>query len=168
MEFQCRGHANGRLEFGPHARAQFMEFLRKNGPLRLHITPELPESGKLRRFFHGAVIPLWAYLDGKDYKDYEVRRDLHELAKLEFNGQIIVVHGETKKVGRSSKGAALRPFVEQVITYLEENYGIDRATFLDPADYKHFIGAIYMHGEYDTYIDYLLALKRLPSIKQYA
>ena len=73
-------------------------------------------------------------------------------------------HGEPKKVGRSTRGSiALRPFVERIILYLEENYAIDRTRCLDVKDYKHFLDTIYMHGGYEHYLDYLIEMGRVPT-----
>jgi len=110
MEFQCRGHADGTLEFGAYGRVQFKEFLRKNGPLRLHITPELPESGKLRRFYEGAVVPLIAfYQEGMDHRSGDDRRSIREWLKEEFNGEMVVIGGKTHIVGKTTKGRAGPP-----------------------------------------------------------
>jgi hypothetical protein len=167
MEFQGQGNADGTLKLSAFTKDEVRRYLAENGPARFTITFDLPESGKMRRFYHGAVLPLWAYLDGKDHRSAHVRHDLAELAKLEFNGAELVVNGQLKKIGRSTKGrVVLGPHVEKVITYLEENYSIDRTQCLDPDDFKHFIGAVYMHGKYDTYIDYLLELNRIPRIAQ--
>jgi len=148
---------NGRISLGHDLnRERVRLWCKENEGARLEISAMLPESKKQRRFYHGAVIPLWSYLDGKDYRDSQVLADLHELAKLEFNGAIIVVGGKTRKVGRSTKGALRDGYLERVIEYLEENYGIKRQEFLDPKDYKYFRDAVYMTGEYDCYIDYLI------------
>lgn len=49
------------------------------------------ESNKQRRYYHGAVIPLWAFLNGQDHRDGQVLADLHEAAKLEFNATTVIV-----------------------------------------------------------------------------
>ena len=61
MEFQCRGTIEGTLDFGPYNRAKFQEFLKAHPGIRLKITAELPESGRLRRYFEGALVPLIAF-----------------------------------------------------------------------------------------------------------
>jgi hypothetical protein len=76
---------------GERNSAMFLAFVRDNPRVPWRLTPMLPESKKQRRFYHGAVIPLWAYLDGKDYRDHQILADLHELAKLEFNGSMSMV-----------------------------------------------------------------------------
>lgn len=169
MEWQALGNDDGTLRLGPVVKAKFREYLKENGPCRLTITHNLPESGKVRRFYHGAVLPLWAYLDGKDHRDHQLLADLHELAKLEFNGEIIVIGGEMKKVGRSSKGWQLQEFVERVVTFLEEQYGIDRAQVLNPEDYKYWRDVVVTTYSVsadapDTFIDYLVETGKLKAI----
>lgn len=155
MEFVARITRDGGLEFGERNRVIFKRYLAEHPGMVLKISPVLPESGKQRRFYHGAIIPLWAYLDGKDYRDHQVLADLHELAKLEFNGEVITVGGELKKVGRSTSGKLRDGFLERVIAYLQEQYGIDPSVVLNPAEYKRFNDEIFMHGKHDTYMDYL-------------
>ena len=114
------------------------------------------ESIKQRKFFEGAVIPMWVYLDGGNYKSSSVRRDYREVAKREFNGELIIVSGKSRKVGRSTKGC-LNQFVDKVEDFLEEQYGVKRQDVFNPTDYKYFKDVIFMNGEYDDYIDYLKA-----------
>jgi hypothetical protein len=163
-EWNITGHPDGTITLG-RVKPAIQEYLRKyDHPIRLTLQHDAPESGAMRRYYHGAVIPLWVYLDGKDHRSAEVRRDYTELAKIEFNGQILYVNGQERRIGRSTKGSAiLGPHLETVIAYLEENYAIDRTRCLDPEHYKTFISTIYMHGKYDTYIDFLLAEGRLPA-----
>ena len=69
MEFQCRGTAEGMLEFGPYNRARFKDFLKQNPGVPLKITADLPESGKLRRYLEGGIIPLITF-----YQEGSARR----------------------------------------------------------------------------------------------
>ncbi len=109
--------------------------------------------------YHGAYLPLWAFLDGKDYKDSAVLEVLHEVAKLEFNPTVVVVNGKEKKIGKSTKGKLNKGFMERILDYLIENYAIDPAEVLNPDHYKDFKDRIYPYTtKYDTYIDYLLDL----------
>lgn len=124
----------------------------------------LPESRKQRKFYHGAVLTLWAYLDMKDYKDPAVLDSYHELAKYEFNPEIIVTKGKSVKVGKSTRGELNHGFLEKVVDNLVDNYGVDRIKCLNPKDYKYFKDKVFMEGKYDTYIDYLIDLKRVPVI----
>ncbi len=162
MEFLGRIKPGGGLDFGERNGVIFKRYLAENPGIVLRITPVLPESGKQRRFYHGAVIPLWAYLDGKDHRDHKVLADLHELAKLEFNGEIITVAGVPHKIGRSTQGKLRDGFLERVVEYLVEQYGIDPSVCLNPTEYKRFMDEIYMHGKYDDYIAYLIELGRVP------
>jgi hypothetical protein len=161
MEFICRIARDAGLDFGERNRALFKQYLKANPGVLLKITPMLPESNKQRRFYHGAVLPLWAYLDGKDYRNSEVLADLHEIAKFEFNGHEVIVDGRKMNVGRSTKGRELAPYLERVIEHLVDNYGIDPSDVLEPKKYKEFADTVFMEGNYETYIDYLVADGRL-------
>jgi len=166
MEFLARISQDGGLNFGDHEKVRFKQYLRDHSDALLKISPVLPESRKLRRFYHGAVLPLWAFLDCKDYRSAEVLADLHEVAKVEFNGHIIEVGGKPFKIGKSTRDGALREYVERVIEYLVDSYGIDPSQVLDPDKYKYFVQAIFMHGQYEDYISYLIAEGRLKRVVQ--
>jgi len=131
------------------------------------VSDRLPESGKQRRFLHGAVYPLWLFLNGMDYRDSDNLKWIHELAKKEFNGEIIIFDGKEVRKGKSTKGLLAENdkqesgFIERVITYLEENYAIDRNKVLNPDHYKKFSDEIYSVGNYECYIDYLISLNFL-------
>jgi hypothetical protein len=89
MDFECRGTAAGTLDFGPYNRGKFMQFLKEHPGIRLKITAELPESGRLRRYYEGAVVPLIIfYQEGLDHRDGEHRRKVREWLKQEFNGAL--------------------------------------------------------------------------------
>jgi len=118
------------------------------------------ESRKGRGFLHGGVYSIWAYLDGKDYRDNSILDWIHKYAKEEFNGEMIVFNGKRLTQGKSTRGM-LKEFTETVISYIEESYGVDRLDVLNPEDYKHFMNEIYSEGEYDDYIQYLKSLKKL-------
>jgi hypothetical protein len=156
MEFQCQGTADGRLDFGPYNRAKFQQFLQEHPGIRLKITAELPESGKLRRFYEGAVVPLLCFYDEKlDHRSNEDRQTMREVLKQEFNGQMVQIGGKMHVVGKSTKGRAiLNPFVERVIDWLTENYA-PPAEALDPEKYKEWRDTIFPDGGPDNYIDYL-------------
>jgi hypothetical protein len=136
MEFVFRVSRDGGMDFGERNRVYFKQYLAAHPGVLCKITPVLPESNKQRRFYHGAVLPLWAYLDGKDYRSSEVLADLHEIAKYEFNGHEVIVEGRKMNVGRSTKGKELAPYLERVIEHLVDNYGIDPTEVLDPKQYK--------------------------------
>ena len=155
MEFQCRGTAQGTLDFGPYNRAKFMQFLRENPGIRLRITPELPESGRLRRYFEGAIVPLIAfYQEGMDYRSSEDRRRIREWLKEEFNGEMVQIGGSVHVVAKSTKGrAVLNPFVERVLDWMHENYA-PPAEALDPERFKTWRDTIFPFGGPDNFIDY--------------
>lgn len=150
----------GKLEFG-EGRERLMKFMEKNDRLRFELVPLLPESRQQRKFYHAAVLALWAYCDGKDYKDDEVLAQMHDVAKMEFNPEIINVNGKVYKIGKTTKGKLRDGFIDKIIDYLEENYGIDRMKVLNPKDYEYFRDAIFPTSHYETYIDYLVDTKKL-------
>jgi len=162
MEFEARGLKDGTLEFGQYGRGRFRQYLAQNGPIRLKITPELPESGKLRRYFEGCLVPLVAYYsENMDHRNGEDRRKIREWLKAEFNGEMVDIGGRAQIVAKSTKGwPVLNPFVERVVDWLKENYD-PPAEALDPAKYKHWRNAVWPAGGPDTFIDYLVALKIL-------
>ena len=159
---------DGKLSTSDYTRRQLSQFLKDNDGITLAITPRVPESRKQRAFYHGAIMPLWAYLNGYDHRDGDVLKWLHETAKREFNGEIVFLDGKKVKRGMSTKGllaendAQNSGYIERVINYLEENYGIDRIKVLNPEHYKKFMDEIYSVSEYDDYILYLLDLGFLP------
>lgn len=74
MEFQCLGTSEGRLDFGPYGKQKFQQFLRERPGIRLVVTAQLPESGKLRRYYEGAIVPLVTfYQEGMDHRSAEDR-----------------------------------------------------------------------------------------------
>lgn len=155
--------ADGTIAMTPYQDATKRQFAKDNAGRRVRIIFEkvTPESNKQRRMYHGAYLTLWAYLDGKDYKDPNVLENYHEIAKLEFTPMIVIVKGIPKKIGRSSKGN-LNNLMEKLLDYLVENYGIDPQKVLNPDDYKHFRDKVWPFiTKYDTYIDYLKDLQLL-------
>lgn len=154
---------NGELKMSDYTAAHFRQDLKENPSARYEVERTTSESRNQRKFYHGAVLTLWAYLDGKDYKDSAVIDNMHDVAKREFNGEDFIVKGKIHRVGKSTKGE-LNEFVERVVDYLEGNYGIDRAKVLDTKLYKKFRDEIYMHGGFDTFIDYMLSLNLLSKV----
>lgn len=155
---------DGGLQMSEYQRQSFRQFLKDNAgrKVRLELEKEYVESRKQRKMYHGAYLPLWAYLDGKDYKDAHVLADMHEAAKMEFNPQVVVIHGKAVTIGGSTRGELNKGFMDRFLNNLIDNYGIDPAKVLNPDHYKHFRDAIWPFTEkYDTYIDYLRDLKLL-------
>ena len=154
---------NGALDFGDKERTEKAKrFAALHNGERFWLDTMLPkDSYNQRKFYHGGVLTLWIYLDGKDYKNKDILNDYHEWAKIEFNGEPFTVKGKTNKIGGSTKGKLNKGYIDRVIDYLEENYGIDRYLVLDPKQYKYFRDVVYMNGEYETYIDYLKFLGRI-------
>jgi hypothetical protein len=62
----------------------------------------------------------------------------------------------------STKGE-INELIERFIEYMEENYGIDRALCLDRMHYKDWRDRLRFDSAYTNYVDYLIALKRLPA-----
>lgn len=162
MEFECRGTKEGLLEFGVHGRARFKQFLAEHGPVRLKITPELPESGRLRRYFEGAIVPLIAYYqEGMDHRSSEDRRKVREWLKAEFNGELVEIGGKVQRIAMSTKGRpALNEFVERVTDWVKDNYD-PPAEALDSEKFKHWRDTVFPFGGPETYIDYLTSLNIL-------
>lgn len=154
---------NGRLNMESRfARENFSKFLLKHDGCRIAFMPVIPESKKQRKFFEGAYIPLWIYLDGHDHRDSELHDDYRELAKAEFNAGGMVVNGEVKKFGKSTKGKeALQKTMNNMLDYLVENYAIDPMEVLNPDDYFDWRNRIFPFGGPDNYIDYLVSIKKL-------
>jgi hypothetical protein len=159
-EFDCKWDKDAqKISYGRRA-LELKALLNDNPNTPLRLTVLLPESRAMRKFYQGAVLHLWAYLDGKNHKDWRVVKQYEKLAKIEYAGEIFITHGRTYKMPGSTRGK-LDEITEKVICMLEEEYGIERMKVLDPEHYKDFRDRIYPAGEYDTYIEYLIALNRL-------
>ena len=154
---------NGGFDFGK-GRDRMKQDLLENEGARYIVERITPESTRMRAYFEGAVIPLFVYLDGNDYKDPEVIHYYREnYIKPEFNGEMVVIRGKPVKVGKSTKGE-LRELIDKLIDWMEEQYGIDRLQCLQPEDYKVFRDTIYPFTEYESYVDYLVEMKKLPVV----
>lgn len=95
------------------------------GPIRATIVPHIIESPKQRRYLHGCLLPLWAYMDGNDYIDSETLERYFEDFKLEHFPETLKIHGKVKLFGKSSRGAkALNKVVEKLTDMLVEEYGL--------------------------------------------
>lgn len=165
MEFQGKYKKDG-FDFGK-ARERILNHCKFHVGERFVLSDLLPEeSRKQRNFFEGAVIPMWVYLDGKDYKDSATCKDYHEVAKLEFNPKTVIVRGKARVIGGSTKGKLQREeIVDKVIDMLEEQYGIDRVLVLNPADYKHWRDTLRSFKDVPfNYIEYLISMKKLSTV----
>ncbi|MFA5050987.1 MAG: hypothetical protein WC499_02630 [Patescibacteria group bacterium] len=157
---------NKKLAISDYNRRALNDFLKdeSNDGVIIAIESRTPESRQVRKFYHGAVLQLWAFLNGWDYRDSENLAFLHEHAKKEFNGEIVLLDGIQVKKGKSTKGLLAENdqqdsgYLERVIDYLERNYGIDRDKVLNPMHYKKFTEEIYGISTYESYIDYLQEL----------
>ncbi len=156
---------DGSFNFGSEQNIEkFRHFAKFNVGKKVEIKLLTPESRNQRGYFEGAVIPLFVYLDGADYRDNEVVRYYRDYyIKPEFNGEAMTINGKAIKVGKSTKNQ-LQNLIEKVVDWLEEQYGIDRRECLDPEEYKKFRDEIYPVTDYDSYIDYLVEMKKLPAV----
>lgn len=149
---------DGGVAMTDYQRATYRDFIKKNAGKKVRIVAEelTPESKNQRRFYHGAVLTLWAYLDGNDYKNPKVLEHYHEFAKKEFNPEILIINGKKERFGKSTKGELNHGYVEKVIENLVDQYGIDPAKVLNVELYKKFRDQINIMGDYDTFIDYMI------------
>ena len=156
MTFVAFGE-KGKLKMNPHTRKSFAHFLNKNDGMRLEINPVLPESDRMRGYFEGALIPLITfYQEGMDHRSGEDRAQVREWIKLEFNAKMISIKGETKKVGKSTKGReVLKAVVERVLDWLVQNYAAPTEAINSEA-YKEWRDTAFPAGGPDNYIDYLV------------
>lgn len=153
---------NGSLNMGSDLmRENFRKFLLNHEGVKIEFNPVLPESRKQRGFYHGAVLPLWAYLNNWDYHDKDILDFLHHEAKKEFNGEMVMMDKKMVVRGKSTKGELGKGFLERVVDYLVDNYGINPMSVLNPEMYKDFRDRIYGNGQYEDYISYLEALNLL-------
>lgn len=140
-------------------REKFAKFVKFHEGKRLFITPTFKESEDQRGFFEGAVVKLVTFFqEGMDHRNSEDNRNVRECLKIEFNGALVPFNGKIHKVGKSTKGKLNNGFIEAIIDWLEENYGIDRTKVLDPKEYKKWRDDVYPYGGPDNYIDYLVEL----------
>lgn len=151
---------NGKLTFkNDFIREKFAKFVKTHEGRRLFLTPTFKESDNQRGFFEGAVVKLVTFFqDGMDYTSSEDCRNVREWLKIEFNGDFVVVNGKSTKVGKSTKGKLNEGFLERVIDWIEENYGVKREDVLNPKEYKRWQDEIYPYGGPETYIDYLIEI----------
>lgn len=155
LAYSNKGNLSLGTEFN---RARFKQDLKDNDGARYRIERLTPESRDQRGFFEGAVIPLWVFLDGNDWRDTSILKHYHNEAKKEFNGEIIIRNGKKEKYGKSTKGLLNKGFLERVIDFLEEQYGIDREIVLNPEQYKRWRDELYGTGETDSFIEYLVEI----------
>lgn len=157
---------DGRISLGsPLNRDRVGKWCRENPGARIELRPILPESGKQRRYFEGAIVPLVCYFqEGMDHHDGEDLARVREWLKLEFNGEIIELRGKAHRIAKSTKGAALKAFVERVLDWVVEQYAPPMEA-LETAKWKRWRDEVYpIPGSADTYIDYLVELGLLKRI----
>ena len=163
MKFIAKITEKGGLQFDSNFQRNFFhDWTNKNVGKRVEIVPILPESGKQRRWFEGAVVPLITYYqEGYDHHATEDKRMVREWLKVEFNGDFMDIKGIVHKVAKSTKNKLNEGFLERVLEWIQENYA-PPAEALSPAKYKHWRDVVFPSGEgHDNYIDYLIELKIL-------
>src|SRR5690348_8553816 len=108
MEWHATGIPEGdavRISFSPRTKAEFKQYVLENGPIRLTIAHDRPESGKMRRWYEGGLVSLITYYqEGMDHRNPEHRRKVREWLKAEFNGEVIELNGQARTVARSTSG----------------------------------------------------------------
>lgn len=144
-----------KLEMSDFIGKAFRDDLRSNLGGRYEVRRLIPESNKMRRWLHGSLIPLITfYQEGLDYRKSEDCDKVFEFLRLEFNGDFVQVAGETKKVGRTTKGQ-LKDFIEKISDWAtEQGYPIE---LCDPVKYQKWRDEVYSFGAFDHYLDYLRA-----------
>lgn len=130
------------------------------GPIRAHICFNLPESPKLRRYFHGALIRVWVYLDGGDWKDKKTCDRYFDIFMLENFPEVQKINGKIYTFGKSSKGAKmLNTCTEKLTDMLCEHYGLrhDSPVFVTE-NFKKWRDELRSFSNED-YIEYLVRMK---------
>lgn len=144
-------------------KVQFSESFRvwaagKNGH-RFEIVPYVPESSKQRRFLHGCVVPLVTFFqEGYDYTSSKDNEKVFEWLKMEFCPELVRIQNIIRKVPGSTRGKLNQGFIEKIIDWLEENYGIDRTKVCNPQEYVRWVDETYSYGGPNTWIDYCLEM----------
>jgi len=160
---------NNKLALSDYNRRFWNDYLKnpENDGKVIAIIDRNPESKQQRRFLHGAILPLYSWLNNMNYRDSETLDWLYAELKKEFNGEIVILDGKEVLRGKSTKGLLAENdkqesgFIERVITYLESEYGIDRNKVLNVDSYAKFRDEIFSFSKYDSYIDYLITLNYL-------
>ncbi len=149
------------LVFSDFYKQKLKFYISKNPNKPFELTPVTPESGKQRRYFEGAVVPLIAfYQEGMDHRNYKDHDKVREWLKIEFNSELVNIGGKAHKVAQSTKNKLNQGFLERITDWLQENYQPPMEA-LNPADWEHWHDTIYPYGGPDNYIDYLLEIKKL-------
>ena len=168
MEWHATGIPEGdavRIQFHPRTKAEFKAYVLENGPIRLTVTHDRPESAKMRRWYEGGLVRLIThYQEGLDHHDPEHRRKVREWLKAEFNAEIIEVAGKAQRVAKSTAGRAVfEPFVERVQDWFVENYAPPLEA-MDPERWKAWNDTVRtIPGSVDNYLDYLIEIGILPA-----
>lgn len=160
MEFSCFGTQEGNLDFGYYGKENLRRYTLENPGVRFRITPILPESGKLRGYFEGCLVPLiTVYQDGLDHRRSEDCDKVRE--KAEFNSEFVNIAGRSVRVGKSTKGReVLKHVVEKTQECLIDNYA-PPVEAMDSESWKRWRSSVAPFGGPDHFIDYLVELSIL-------
>src|SRR4051794_2602942 len=127
MEWKATGvfeEGAARIRFEPVDKPDYVAFVKANGPVRLRIVEDEPESDAARGRFEGGVVSLITYYqEGMDHRKSADRRKVRDWLKMEFNSEIVSVAGKPQHIAKSSKGKAVfYPYAARVEDWLIENY----------------------------------------------
>lgn len=159
---------DGGFSFGSeYNRGRFIDWSRKNKGQRAGISLLSPESWDQRKFFEGAVCPLVAFFqEGMNHRNWEDVKTVREMLKIEFNGVYVKIADRSTKIGGSTKGELNQGFLDRVIDWMEEQYGINRAEVLNPKEYENWRDTIFPYGGPDDFIDYMVSIGKLSIPKE--
>ncbi len=159
---------DGGFNFGSDFnRGRFVDWSRKNKGQRAGISLLVPESIDQRGFFEGGVCRLVAFFqEGMIHTNNKDVKTVREWLKVHFNGEYVVIAGKSEKMGGSTKNELNNGFLDRVIDWIEEEYGVDRSQVLDPKEYDMWKDTIFPYGGPDNFIDYLVSIGRLQIPKE--
>lgn len=162
-KFNGRFSADGGMDFGDYTRINLKKFIKENPGMAFELKPLLPESKDQRGYFEGFICPLVSYYqEGMDHHNRKDIERVREWLKIEFNGEIVIIGDKAHKIGNSTKNRLNRGFLERVIGYLQDNFGLPIEIF-DTKKYEDWHDRIYPTGKGpDNFIDYLVDLNLLP------
>lgn len=153
----------GKLDFGSdRANIDWQKFKDAHEGELMEIKPYFPESKKQRGWFEGAMVRTLTYFHEElDYRKSSDCKIMHEWLKQEFNGEAVTVNGKTHIRGKSSKGLLNKEFGERVLNYyIDQGYPIEA---INHERYKDWKNRLSITEKWNSYIDYLVDLKILPS-----
>lgn len=157
MNFTAISNPEGRLVMSDYSKLMLKKIAKEHPGTRFRIEQLLPESSKQRKYFEGALIPLYMFfqenLDHRDSSQHEIAREQVKMA-LNADFRFNPITGTTEKVALSTKGrAVLKRVSEELQDWLIEQYAVNPEV-LNPESYKYWRDAVFPYGGPDNYIDY--------------